>query len=186
MAEFGGMRNFNPQVPALGVAGRGPQLSGGAVRGLDGNAVVIPAWDPQKPLQAAPQQLGGGHGAGAQTVPMAQRPVMAQAQAPQPQYAPQYQQQPQQQQDPGEIHNFMVQAFGRNNQPFTAQLPVPFPRGTRILGYLPPRPPQYAMGGSEETHVFTIRGIDSYNREQYRDIEVTFPAGVSQPVVSEV
>jgi hypothetical protein len=177
------MRNFNPQVPPLGVVGRPPHLSGGAVRGLDGNAIVVPAWDPQKPLQAPAAQLGGGYGAGAQTVPMA-RPAMAQAQPQQPQYQQQYQPQPQQAQD--EVHKFMVQAFGRNNQPFTANLTVPFPQGTRILGYLPPRPPAYGMGGQEETHVFTIRGIDSYNREHYRDIEVTFPAGVSQPVVSEV
>lgn len=188
MPEFGGMRNFNPQVHPLNVAGRSPSLSGGAIRGVDGNAVVVPAWNPQVPLVQGQQQPGVSqlgdmnHPRGAQSVPMAgqqqQRPV-AQAQ---PQYQQQYQPQ---MAGAEENHNFAVQAQGRNGQIFTANLSVPFPAGSRIVGVLPPRAPQYQMGGQEESHIITLRGIGRDNREILRDIEVTFPAGVSTPSVAE-
>lgn len=183
MPEFGGMRNFNPQVHAVPVAVRPPNLSGGAVRGADGNAPIIPAWNPQIPLtqngaQPGVAQLGDmNQPRGAQTVPMAGR---AQAQA-QPQYQPQMA-------GAEETHNFQVQAASRQTgQVFTAQIQVPFPAGARVVGVLPPRAPipNYAMGGQEEEHIITIRAITPQNREVLKEIGVTFPAGVSTPAVAE-
>jgi len=179
MPEFGGMQKFNPQVPALEVAGLKPHalLAGGLVRG-DGNLRVLPAWDPQKQggaPQMQPAQLGDMNTPrGAQPVQLAQpgRPVHAQP-APQPALA-----------GPEEPRQFQVQAQGRDGRLYTAPVVVGFPPGTRILGYLPPSAPQYQMGGQEETHVFTIRGITPDNREVLRNVDVIFPAGVGTPLLS--
>lgn len=182
MAEFGGMRAFNPQVRALGVAGQKPQLAGGSIKG-DGNLRVVAAWNPQaEPGQGgapsmAPAQLGDmGTPRGAQPIQLAGQPRPVQAQA-QPQHALGA---------PEETHHFSVQATGRDGRTLGANVAVQFPAGTRIVGVLPPPPPQYQMGGQEESHLFTIRGVGPDNRESLRDIEVTFPTGVGKPIVSEL
>ena len=178
MPEFGGMQKFNPQVPELKVAGLGPQLAGGSIRG-DGNLRVIPGWDPQKQggPQMQPAQLGDTNAPrGAQPIQLAQpgRAVHAQASA-----APALA-------GPEEPRHFQIQAMGRDGRTYTAPVAVGFPAQTRILGYLPPQAPQYQMGGQEESHSFTIRGVTPDNREVLRTVEVVFPAGVSQPTLSEM
>lgn len=183
--EFGGMKSFTPQVPPLNLSVRPPSLSGGAIRGADGNVPVMRGWDPVAPNQQnAPAQLGD-NGRGAQSVPFQQQPQYQQPQYQQPRAQAQPQAPAPYMAGPEELHNFAVQAHGRDGRPYTANLQVGFPQGTRVVGYLPPRPPTWGMNGQEELHVFTIRGIDRNNREQLRDIEVAFPSGVSQPTVSE-
>lgn len=176
MPEFGGMQKFNPQVPELKVAGLKPQLAGGSIRG-DGNLRVLPGWDPQKQggaPQMQPAQLGDMNTPrGAQPVQLAQpgRPVHAQPAGPALGA-------------PEEPRQFQVQAQGRDGRLYTAPVTVGFPAGTRILGYLPLQAPQFQMGGQEESHAITIRGITPDNREVLRNVEVIFPAGVSSPLVS--
>jgi hypothetical protein len=169
------MQKFNPQVPELRVAGMKPQLAGGSIKG-DGNLRVLPAWDPQRQggaPQMQPAQLGDMNTPrGAQPIQLAQpgRAVHAQ---PSPALA-----------GPEEPRQFQIQAQGRDGRLYTAPVTVGFPPQTRILGYLPPSAPQYQMGGQEETHVFTIRGITPDNREVMRTVDVIFPAGVGTPILS--
>jgi hypothetical protein len=181
MPEFGGMQKFNPQVRPLNIAGQRPSLAGSSIKG-EGNVRVMAPWNPQEQgqegqQQIVPAQLGEMNTPrGAQPIQLAQagRPVYAQP-APAHQHSLE---------GPEEQKHFSIEAKGRDGRVFTAQASVGFPAQTRVVGYLPPQAPTYQMGGQEETHVFQIRGITPDNREVLRSIDVIFPAGVGQPILS--